>query len=78
MTREELIEIGRKITLAQETEQELQQLMELFDNNVPRPNGSNLFYYPENYNARMDNISEYNPTVEEIVDKCLTYKPIQL
>ena len=26
------------------------------------------FYWPENYNARRDDISKYNPTVEEVVD----------
>ena len=52
--------------------------MKIFDANVPHPNGSNLFSYPENYNARRDKISDYNPTVEEVVDKALSYKPIQL
>nr|WP_244834082.1 hypothetical protein [Capnocytophaga ochracea] len=26
--------------------------MELFDSNVPHPEGSSLLFYPENYNAR--------------------------
>ena len=78
MTREELIELGRKITNCEGTEKEQDEMYELFSNNVPHPNGANLFFYPENYNARKDDISEYNPTVEEIVDKALSYKPIQL
>ena len=78
MTREELVEIGRRIVECNGTEQEIDDLSELFDKNVPHPNGSNLFFYPENYNARKDNISDYNPTVEEVVDKCLSYKTIQL
>ena len=42
-------------------------------------NGSNLFFYPENYNFRNGNISENNLlTDEEVVDKCLSYKPIEL
>lgn len=45
---------------------------------VPYPNGSSLFYYPENYNFRTENISQYMPSVEEVVDKCLSYKPIIL
>ncbi|MDE3743302.1 bacteriocin immunity protein [Maribacter polysaccharolyticus] len=78
MTRKELISLGRKIVEAKGTESELNSLIVLFNSNVPHPNGSNLFYYPENYNARRDDISKYNPTVEEIVDKCLSYKAIQL
>lgn len=78
MTRDELIEIGTKIYNAEGTEKEIDLLSELFDKNVPHPNGSNLFFYPENYNARKDNLKDYNPTVEEVVDRCLSYKPIQL
>ena len=78
MTRKELIEVGRRIVERDGTEKEIDDLSELFDKNVPHPNGSNLFFYPENYNARKDNISEYNPSIEEVVDKCLAYKPIQL
>ena len=78
MTRDELIEIGTRIYNGDGSEEELVQLMELFDRNVPHPSGSNLFHYPENYNARKHNIANYNPTVEEIVDKCIAYKPIQL
>jgi hypothetical protein len=78
MTREELIEIGKKIINLEGSEQEIDKLVQLFDENVPHPNGSNLFYYPENYDSRKDDISKYNPTVEEIVDICLAYKPIEL
>ncbi|MEN2490303.1 bacteriocin immunity protein [Flavobacterium sp. B11] len=78
MTREELIELGRKIVNCEGTEEEINSMYELFNNNVPHPNGANLFYYPENYNARKFSIAEYNPTVEEVVDKALAYKSIQL
>lgn len=78
MTKEELIKLGNQIVNWQGSEKDLLKLMEIFDNNVPHPNGSNLFSYPENYNARRDNISEYKPTVEEVVNKALSYKPIQL
>lgn len=78
MTRDELIKLGRKIVDADGDEEEIQHLMELFDKNVPYPNGSNLFYYPENFNARNDDQFEYEPSVEEVVDKCLSYKPIHL
>lgn len=78
MTREELIELGYKIVNCEGSEDEIDELMELFDENVPHPDGANLFFYPENYNARKDDISQYNPTVEEVVDKALNYRAIQL
>jgi hypothetical protein len=78
MTREELIELGKKIIDPGTSEEENSKLMELFDANVPHPEGSSLFFYPENFNADTDNISEYNPAAEEVVDKCLNYKPIIL
>tara|TARA_R110001583_G_scaffold51483_1_gene160692 strand:- start:2546 stop:2782 length:237 start_codon:yes stop_codon:yes gene_type:complete len=78
MSRKELIEIGNQIVNWSGSEEELLELMTFFDRNVPHPNGSNLFSYPENFNARKDDLSKYNPTVEEVVDKALSYKPIQL
>ena len=74
MTREELIALGRKITDDEETD----RLMELSDRHVPHPQGSSLFFYPENYDARRDDLSAYKPSVEEIVDLCLAYRPICL
>ncbi|WP_158974304.1 bacteriocin immunity protein [Cellulophaga sp. L1A9] len=78
MTREELIKLGEKIVKTQGTESELDELYERFNKNIPYPDGANLFYYPENYNASKDYLSQYKPTVESIVDKCLSYKPIIL
>ena len=78
MTRKELIELGKRIIKAERTESELNELYEVFNKNVPYPNGANLFYYPENYDARKDDLSEYSPSVESIVDKCLAYKAIRL
>jgi len=43
--------IGKRILKAEETESELDKLYEVFNQNVPYPNGANLFYYPENYKA---------------------------
>lgn len=77
-TRDDLIGLGRRIVESDGDEEEIEKLMELFDSNVPHPSGSNLFYYPENYNSRTHDISQYDPTVEEVVDKCLSYKPIIL
>ena len=47
MTRDELIKLGKKIVDSQGTEAEINIMIKLFDKNVPYPNGSNLFYYPE-------------------------------
>jgi hypothetical protein len=78
MTREELIELGYKILNFRGSDEEHTELLLLFDKNVPHPKGSSLFFYPEKFNARKDDRSQYNPTVEEVVDKALSYKPIQL
>ncbi len=78
MNRDELIELGRKIVNCEGTEQEIDAMLELFSINVPHPNGANLFYYPENYNGRKFDIAEYRPTIEEVVDKALSFKPLQL
>jgi len=51
-----------------ESEEEEDDLLALFANNVPDPNASDLFFSKEN-----DGL-----TPEEIVDKALSYKPIQL
>ena len=78
MTRNELIELGNKIVKCEGTESEIDDMIEVFNKNVPHPSGSSLFYYPENFNARKMDKSKYNPTTEEVVDKCLAYKPIIL
>ena len=78
MTRQELIDLGEKIVSVDGTEQEINTLMELFDQHIPYPNGSSLFFHPENYDGRDHEIINYNPTVEEVVDRCLAYKVIQL
>lgn len=78
MTREELIELGYKISNSEGSEIEIDILYELFNKNVPHPDGANLFYYPENYNSRKFDISTYNPSVEEVVDLALNYKPTLL
>lgn len=78
MTRDELIAIGKRIIASDGTEAELDALQDMFSNHVPHPAGASLFFYPENYNSRKDDLSHYNPTVEEVVDKCLAYRPIHL
>jgi hypothetical protein len=74
----ELCAIGQKIKFAEGTEHEIESWMQDFDANVPRPKGSSLFFYPANYEDGITEIANYNPSVEEVVELCLAYKPIQL
>ncbi len=76
MNKEELVKLGKSIVNCQGTEEEIEEMIDMFNSKVPHPNGANLFFYPENYNARRDDLSKYNPTVEEVVEKVLNYKPI--
>jgi hypothetical protein len=65
MTREELIELVKKIMTVQGTEEEIDKMIEVLKKNVPDPRVSNYIFYAE-------------MTPEQIVDKALSYKPIQL
>jgi hypothetical protein len=69
MTREDLIILAKKIRFAEaNTEKEMDEDIELFMRNVPDPHASNYFF-SKKYEGM---------TLEEIVDKALSYKPIQL
>ena len=74
MNRTKLISLGNKIVNAEGTEVEIEEMIEQFNQNISYPSGASLFFWPENFNFRKDDISKYNPTVEEVVDKCLAYK----
>ncbi|ANQ55795.1 hypothetical protein F9H64_17740 [Vibrio parahaemolyticus] len=52
-----------------------EQLIELANRFL---DAENLFFYPENYNARKMALSDYAPTVEEVIEIALRHKPIQL
>jgi len=77
MNRDELIFLGTKIFFCQGTEEEIDEMCDIFDKNVPHPLGSNLFFYPEKMEKDFD-ISKYNPTVEEVIDIALNYKCLVL
>jgi hypothetical protein len=74
----ELLAIGYKIVNSEGTEGEINKMMSDFDKSVPYPNGSSLFFYPENYKANKMDISKYDSSVEDVVQKCLNYEPTQL
>ena len=65
-TRNELIKLVRKISDAAGTEEEIDGWVNILEKNVPDPNVSDLIFY-----------SEEEMSAEEIVDKALSYKPIQ-
>jgi len=66
MTRKELINLVKEIiTVENKTESEIDKLINVLGQNVPHPAVSDLIYY-----------DELSP--EEIIDKALSYKPIQL
>lgn len=66
MTREELIDLVKDImNVKGKTEEQINALIDVLEKNVPHPAVSDLIYYDD-------------LTAEEIVDKALSYKPIQL
>lgn len=68
MTKEELIELVRKISEAEfETEEQYNEAHDLFLSNVPDPEASRFIYN-----------GKPSLTPKEIVEKALAYKPIIL
>ncbi len=67
LSKNELIELVQKIMEVSGTEEEQDQMLILLEQNVPDPEVSNLIYW-------------HTPelSAEEVVDKALSYKAIQL
>ena len=65
LTRDELIELVRKIIDCDGNEEEIDEMTFVLEQNVVDPEITNYIYYDEK-------------TPEEIVDLALAYKPIQL
>lgn len=66
MTREELIQLVKEImTPKGKTEEEINELVDILEKNVPHPAVTDLIYFE-------------NLTPEEIVDRAINYKPFQL
>jgi Colicin immunity protein / pyocin immunity protein len=66
LTREELIEIVRKIMNCEGTEKEIDEYIDILEENVPHPEVSDLIFYPE----------RGEPTPEEVVDQAMAYKKL--
>ncbi|TWU51422.1 hypothetical protein [Rubripirellula reticaptiva] len=80
VTREELIEIVCR-AMPENGYADHQAYMEILDKNVPRPDASNLIFYPPDYDAATNTwadgrmMGEYDPTPEQIVDWALQPDP---
>ena len=72
MDRSELIGLVRRIMNdVAPSEEEADRLIALFEESVPHPRASGLIFYPEEEFGR-------EPTPEEVVDRALSYRPIEL
>jgi hypothetical protein len=67
--RNELISLVQRIIEAEGTEEEQDEMLLLLKTSVPDPNVSDLIYYPSD---------GQDLSAEEVVDRALAYKPIQL
>ncbi|GAA0123011.1 MAG: bacteriocin immunity protein [Clostridium argentinense] len=67
LTREELINLVNRIVECEGSEEEIDEMIEVVKRNVPHPEISDLIYW-----------NEEELTPEQIVDKALEYKRIQL
>ena len=65
LTREQLVDLVRRIQHAEGSEEERNDMLNTLIDNVPDPNVSDLIYYED-------------LTPEEVVDRALRYKPILL
>jgi hypothetical protein len=72
LNRDQLIELVGKIIAVRGTEKEIDSWVRIFAANVPHPEASGLIFWSSRYGLGR------SPTAEEIVDKALSYRPIQL
>ncbi|WP_326513934.1 bacteriocin immunity protein [Clostridium intestinale] len=63
LTKNELVEIVERIINTEGTEEEIDEMIEVFERNVPHPAALDLIFYPEK--------NEVTP--EEIVEEALNY-----
>ena len=72
--KDQLVSLVEKIIRAEGTEQEINAWLALLEKNIPVPTGyiSGLIFWPGKYGLGA------TPSAEEIVDKALSYNPLQL
>ena len=77
LSRDELVALVRRIMAAEgETQEEADRLVDLFEANVPHPAATDLIFWPRR--ALGDQWDGRELTPEDIVDRALAYRPIQL
>ncbi|GEC91337.1 bacteriocin immunity protein [Brevibacillus brevis] len=67
LSKKELVELVEKIIRVDGTEEEIDEMMNLLEKNVPHPEVSDLIFW-----------NEKELTPEEIVEEALNYMPIKL
>ena len=72
MDRDELIELVERIMRAEGADEaEADALVDRFEASVPHPAASDLIFYPDAHFG-------HEPTAEEVVDRALSYRPLEL
>ena len=72
LTREELIDLVERIMNAEgDTQAEADRLVARFEDAVVHPEASGLIFWPDEHFGG-------EPTAEEVVDRALEYRPIEL
>lgn len=75
LTRDEMIQLVRRITEAAGNEDDMDADVALYEANCGHPDGTDLIFWPHGF---PHDDSKPEPTVEEIVDKAMTYQPVIL
>jgi hypothetical protein len=70
----QLVELVERLQRADfESEEEDDAALALFESSVPHPQAADLIYYPAQHFGE-----GHEPTAEEVVERALSYKPIEL
>ncbi|MBE9917911.1 hypothetical protein G8C92_28325 [Paenibacillus donghaensis] len=67
LSKQELLELVEKIMQADGSEQEIDEMIDVLERNVPHPQVSDLIFW-----------NEKELTPEEIIEEAMNYKPITL
>lgn len=67
LSKKELLELVEKIMQADGSEQEIDEMIDVLERNVPHPQVSDLIFW-----------NEKELTPEEIIEEAMNYKPITL
>ncbi len=71
-TRNELVELVRRIMAAEgESQEEADALVEEFRRSVPHPDADELIFYPDRHFGG-------EPSPEEVVDAAMAYRPTEV